>query len=113
MTQHAAAMVQWNMFRPSQGTGGAAAYDYGSDQPQLIPRVAEGGTLWLITSRRKGKNPRQYHLAYKLVDCSQVDPHQSLFSGRWKYVVRARDWDHSRHFKFNDATSTLRRLCFT
>jgi len=113
MTQHAAAMVKWDTFRPSQGTGGAAVYDYGSDQEILLDRVATGGTLWLITSRRKGKNPRQYHLAYKLVSCTRVDPHQSLFSGQYQYVVRSKDWAHSRHFKYNLATDTLRRLHFT
>jgi hypothetical protein len=36
-----------------------------------------------------------------------------LFSGRYDYVVRTRDRRASRHFGFNDATSTLRRLRFT
>jgi hypothetical protein len=30
--------------------------------------VGDGGTLWLVTSRRKQREPRRYHLAYKLVD---------------------------------------------
>jgi hypothetical protein len=106
-------MVKWETFRPSGGTGGAAVYDYGSNQERLLLRVADGGTLWLITSRRKASGPTRYHLAYKLVNCVKVDPQQSLFSGRWKYVVRARDWAQSRHFKYNDATDTLRRLQFT
>lgn len=106
-------MVRWDTFRPSGGTGGAAVYDYGSDQEHLLQRVADGGTLWLITSRRKGDGPTRYHLAYKLVNCTKVDPQQSLFSGQWKYVVRARDWAQSRHFRYNDATDTLRRLQFT
>lgn len=113
MTAHAVAMVRWNVFRPSEGTGGAAVYDYGSDQELLLDRVADGGTLWLITSRRRGKEPRRYHLAYKLVNCTQVPREQSIFSGRWKYVVRARDWRASRHFGYNDATDTVRRLQFT
>ena len=113
MATHAAAMVKWEIFRPSKGTGGAAVYDYGSDQKQLHQRVATGGTLWLITSTRKAKQPRRYHLAYKLVNCTVVRPEESIFSGDWKYVVRAKDWGQSRHFGYNDATDTVRRLQFT
>jgi hypothetical protein len=103
-------MVSWKTFRP---TGGGAFYDYGSDQRRLLERVADGGTLWLVTSTRRGRQPRRYHLAYKLVDCVVIDPAASLYSGRYGYVVRARDWRASRHFGFNDATSTLQRLRFT
>ena len=113
MATQAAAMVKWEIFRPSKGTGGAAVYDYGSDQEKLHERVARGGTLWLITSTRKGEEPRRYHLAYKLVDCAIVRPEESIFSGKWKYVVRAQNWNRSRHFGYNDATDTLSRLRFT
>ncbi len=113
MATHAAAMVKWEIFRPGKGTGGAAVYDYGSDQKQLHERVGKGGTLWLITSTRKGKEPRRYHLAYKLMNCGIIRPEESIFSGKWKYVVRARDWNQSFHFGYNDATDTLRRLKFT
>jgi hypothetical protein len=113
MVAHAIAMVRWSTFRPGRGAGGAAAFDYGSDQARLLDRVGDGGTLWLVTSRRRGRSPRRYHLAYKLVDCAPVPPEDSTFSSRWEYVVRARDWRASRHFGLNDATSTLRRLRFT
>jgi hypothetical protein len=105
-------MVAWKTFRPG-GTGGVAVYDYGSNQRRLLERVGDGGTLWLVTSTRRKRQPRRYHLAYKLVDCTAIEPRASLFSGRYDYVVRARDWQASRHFGFNDATSTLRRLRFT
>ena len=113
MAKQAVAMVKWEIFRPGKGTGGAAVYDYGSDQKKLHERVAKGGTLWLITSTRKGKEPRRYHLAYKLVDCGIIRAEESIFSGEWKYVVRAQDWNGSRHYSYNDATDTLRRLKFT
>jgi hypothetical protein len=114
MTKHAAAMVKWNVFRPGRGRGGAAVYDYGSNQKRLLQRVADGGTLWLVTSRRKGDGPLLYHLAYKLVGCKEVDRDDSLFSGeKWQFVVRAGDWAQSRHFGYNDATDTLRLLEFT
>lgn len=107
------AKVKWDIFRPSGGTGGAAVYDYGSNKKILLERVSNGGTLWLVTSRRRGKEPTRYHLAYKLVNCTRVLPEESIFSGkRWKYVVRAQDWRQSRHFGYNDATGTLRRLQF-
>jgi hypothetical protein len=88
-------------------------YDYGSDQKRLLETVADGGTLWLVTSRRKANQPRTYHLAYKLVECYAIAPYESLFSGRWKYVVRAKDWSRSRHFKYNEALSSLKRLRFS
>jgi len=113
MRNAAIAMVKWEVFRPTGGGGGAAVFDYGSDQKQLHVRAAEGGTLWLITSTRRGKDPRRYHLAYKLVDCTAIPREESIFSGQWKYVVRARNWTDSRHFGFNDATDTIRRLRFT
>jgi hypothetical protein len=104
-------MVSWKTYRPGGGTEGPVR-GYGSDQRRLLERVADGGTLWLVTSTRRGRQPRQYHLAYKLVDCVAVDPADS-FSGRYRYVVRGEDWRASRHFGFNDATSTLQRLRFT
>jgi hypothetical protein len=110
--QHAAAMVAWKTFR-SGATGGAKAYDYGSNQRRLLDRVDGGGTLWLITSTRRARESRRYHLAYKLTDCAAIDPMTSLFSGRYAYVVRAGDRRVSHHFGFNDATSTLQRLRFT
>jgi hypothetical protein len=113
MAKQAAAMVKWQIFRPGKGTGGAAVYDYGSDKKLLHQRVADAGTLWLITSTRKSKEPRRYHLAYKLANCKIVRPEESIFSGKWKYVVRAQDWEKSCHFGYNDATDTLRRLQFT
>jgi len=97
--KHAAAMVKWDVFRPSQGTGGAAVYDYGSNQKRLL--------------QRKGGGPLRYHLAYKLVDCKQIKPENSTFSGVWDYVVRAGDWAKSRHFRYNDAIDTLQLLEFT
>jgi hypothetical protein len=113
MTKHAVAMVRWDIFRPGKGAYGAKVLDYGSDQERLVERVADGGTLWLITSRRRRNKLRRYHLAYKLVDCTRVDPFDSKFSGDWKYVVRAGDWRQSRHFGYNDATDTVRLLRFT
>jgi hypothetical protein len=104
-------MVSWKTYRPGGGTEGPVR-GYGSDQRRLLERVADGGTLWLVTSTRRGQQPRHYHLAYKLVDCDTIDPAAS-FSGRYRYVVRGRDWRESRHFGFNDATSTLQRLRFT
>ncbi len=112
MATEAVAFVEWKRFRPDRGTGGAAVYDYGSDQRQLHQRAANGGTLWLITSTRKTNEARRYHLAYKLVNCTAVRPEESIFSGAFRYVVRAQDWRQSRHFGYNDATDTLRRLHF-
>ena len=108
---HAMAMVKWKVFRP--GRLGLKTFDYGSNQAQLIKKIGDGGTLWLVTSRRKGSEARRYHLAYKLVNCSQIPREMSGTSGKlWKYVVRG-DTDKSVHFKYNDVTDVLRRLTFT
>jgi hypothetical protein len=112
MVPHALAMVKWKTFRPG-GQGGVAVYDYGSDQKRLIEIVGSGGTLWLVTSRKRPKQPRTYHLAYKLIDCYQIPREDSIFSGKWKYVVRAGERGRSVHFQYNDVTETLRRLRFT
>ena len=113
MKTHAVAYVKWEIFRPGKGTGGVAVYDFGSNKKELQKKVSDGGTLWLITSTLNKKEPRKYHLAYKLVKCKTILPEESLFSGRWKYVVRAQDWNESRHFGYNDATDVLNRLQFT
>jgi hypothetical protein len=113
MKSHAVAYVKWEIFRPEKGTGGVAVYDFGSNKKELHKKVSNGGTLWLITSTRKKKELRKYHLAYKLVNCKSILPEESIFSGRWKYVVRAQDWKESRHFGFNDATNVVSRLQFT
>ena len=106
-------MVKWEVFRPKTGLGapdslyGHAQY-YGSNQARLLERVSEGGTLWLITSRRKGRDQRTHHLAYKLTNCVAVEAHKP-----WKYVVRASGSAQSRHFGYNEATEQLKRLQFT
>ena len=112
MNKHAMAFVRWEIFRPGGGKPGERVYDYGSDQIRLVNLVGEGGTLWLVTSKGMPGN-KTYHLAYKLADCHQIPKEKSHFSRNWKYVVRAQDWGNSLHFKYNNATDILRRLCFT
>lgn len=114
MTTHAMAMVKWNVFR--SGGGGeryTRSYYYASKQKRLVNLVGDGGTLWLVTSRRKRGEPRRYHLAYKLVDCVAAPPWEEKAEQFGPYMVRARDWDRSVHFPYNDATDTLLRLRFT
>jgi hypothetical protein len=67
----------------------------------------------LATSRRKPGEPRRYHLAYKLVDCVAAPPWEEKAEQFGRYMVRARDWDNSIHFPYNDVTETLLRLRFT
>lgn len=112
MCLHAMAMVKWKIFRPSGG-GGVAVYDYGSDQKRLVDIVGKKGTLWLVTSRGHVKERRSYHLAYKLSECYQVPRENSIFSGKWKYVVRAGNRDNSTHFAYNDITDSIQRFQFT
>jgi hypothetical protein len=114
MTTHAMAMVKWNVFR--SGGGGepyTRSYYYASKQKRLVDLVGDAGTLWLVTSRRRKGGPRRYHLAYKLVDCFAVPPSEEKAEQFGPYMARARDWDRSAHFPYNDATDTLRRLRFT
>jgi hypothetical protein len=122
MATHAMAMVKWNVFR--SGGGGepyTRSYYYASKQKRLVNLVGDGGTLWLVTSRRKPGEERRYHLAYKLVDCVAAPPSEEKAeatssyarSGFGPYMVRARDWGNSVHFPYNDATDTLLRLRFT
>ncbi len=113
MTTHAMAMVKWNVFRA--GGGGepyTRSYYYASRQKRLV-KVGDGGTLWLVTSRRKPGEERRYHLAYKLVDCVAAPPWEEKAEQFGPYMVRARDWGSSVHFPYNDATDMLLRLRFT
>ena len=75
--------------------------------------VGDGGTLWLVTSRRKRGDERRYHLAYKLVDCVAAPPWEEKAEQFGPHMVRAQDWSGSVHFPYNDATDTLLRLRFT
>jgi hypothetical protein len=103
------ANVRWSVFRP--GDSGGLSHDYGSDRRRIENAVGDGGTLWLVTSRRTAGAPRTYHLAYKLVGCRPIDPAGSAFSGRYRYVVRASKG--AKHFGLNDATELIRDLEFT
>jgi hypothetical protein len=107
-------MVKWKVFR--SGGGGepyTRSYYYASKQKRLVDLAGDGGTLWLVTSRRRRGEPHRYHLAYKLVDCVAASPSEEKAERFGPYMVRARDWDRSVHFPYNDATDTLRRLRFT
>lgn len=114
MTTHAMAMVKWNVFR---GGGGGERYTrsyyYASKQKRLVNLVGDGGTLWLVTSRRRRGEERRYHLAYKLVDCVAAPPWEEKVEQFGSYMVSAQDWGSSVHFPYNDATDTLLRLRFT
>jgi hypothetical protein len=114
MPTHAMAMVKWNVFRPGAGSEMfTRSYFYASRQKRLVNLVGDGGTLWLVTSRSRGDGPRRYHLAYKLVDCVAAPPSEEKAEEFGPYMVRARDWDRSTHFPYNDATDVLLRLRFT
>ncbi len=114
MPTHAIAMVKWKVFRPEEDSERYnRSYYYACKQKRLIDLVGDGGTLWLVTSRRKAGEPRRYSLAYKLVDCISAPPWQEKAEQFGPYMVRARNWDHSVHFSSNDATQTLLRLHFT
>jgi hypothetical protein len=107
-------MVKWNVFR--SGGGGelyTRSYYYASRQKRLVDLVGDGGTLWLVTSRRKPGEERRYHLAYKLVGCVAAPPWEEKAEQFGPHMVCARDWGSSVHFPYNDATDTLLRLCFT
>jgi hypothetical protein len=114
MTPHAIAMVKWKVFRPGAGSElFTRSYYYASRQRRLVNLVGDGGTLWLVTSRRKRGEPRRYHLAYKLVDCVAAPPSEEIAEQFGPYMVHARDWDRSVHFPYNEVTETLLRLRFT
>ena len=114
MTTHAMAMVKWNVYRSGGGAGPyTRSYYYAGKKKRLVDLVGEGGTLWLVTSRRRRGEPRRYHLAYKLVNCIAAPPSEEKAEQFGPYMVRARDLDRSVHFAYNDATDTLRRLRFT
>jgi hypothetical protein len=113
MTTHAMAMVKWNVFRSGGGAPYTRSYYYASKQKRLVNLVGDGGTLWLVTSRRQPGEERRYHLAYKLVDCIAAPPWEEKAEQFGPYMVRARDYGSSVHFAHNDATDTLLRLRFT
>jgi hypothetical protein len=114
MTTQAMAMVKWDVFRPAAGSElFTRSYYYACRQKRLVNLVGDGGTLWLVTSRRRPGESRRYHLAYKLVDCQAAPPWEEKAEQFGPYMVRARDWDRSVHFPYNDVTDTLLRLRFT
>jgi hypothetical protein len=114
MPNHAMAMVKWEVFRSAKSGGRySRSYVYACKQKRLVNLVGDGGTLWLVTSRRKPGEPRRYSLAYKLVDCRSTPPWQEKAEEFGDYMVSAQDWVHSIHFPYNDATELLLRLRFT
>ena len=115
MATHAMAMVKWEVFRSGEREGDRykSSYYYACKQKRLVDLVGQGGTLWLVTSRRKAGQPRRYHLAYKLVDCMTEEPWTEKAEEFGRYMVVSHDRRRSVHFSYNDATAILRRLIFT
>ena len=106
-------MVKWGFFRPGSGIGRySRSYFYASKQKRLLRIVGQGGTLWLVTSRRLKGQLRNYHLAYKLVDCTATQPTEEIAKEFGPYMVSARNWQRSIHFPYNNATEMLLRLKF-
>jgi hypothetical protein len=106
-------MVKWNTFRPGDPDEQVTrSYYYASRQKRLVNLVGGGGTLWLVTSKRRPGEPRRYHLAYKLVNCTTAAPQPEVARAFGPYMVRG-DFDRSQHFPYNDATGVLLRLGFT
>jgi hypothetical protein len=112
MTTHAMAFVKWDVFRPGRERPTERSFKYASRQRRLITLVGNGGTLWLVTSRRTQDGALRYSLAYKLVDCVARTPDPAKEERFGPNMVYGQDWIRSVHFPYNDATGILRRLRF-
>jgi hypothetical protein len=113
MATHALAFVEWKGYRRSEDQHyNPPEFFYAHPKERLVKLVGGGGTLWVITSRRR-KGKRRYSLAYKLVNCQPKRPDikkKRLFG---KHMVQSRDWRGCRYYSFDhDVTAELLKLSF-
>jgi hypothetical protein len=111
MPNHALAFVNWNVFRRrSDERRPERSFFYASPKPQLIKRIGDGGTLWVITRRLDSK---RYSLAFKLVNCRTWDDVPHYISNKYgNNLVVSENWDACEHYPYNDITEQLMRLRF-
>lgn len=108
------ALVKYNFFKstPENNERYGRANWYKSNQKRLIEIVANGGTLWVITSLKQTKDTtRIYSLAYRLMNCKPLkltDPTKDRFG---KYGVQSAFKD-SEHFGHNNMNEILLSLSF-
>lgn len=124
--KHAITMVNYNQIESNEQNKelyGKANW-YNSHQKRLLQLVGEGGTLWLVTSRKNKKfdnkatttsldnnERRHYSLAYKLSHCRPqkiIDPKKLAFG---KYGVTC-DPKHADHYLPNYINDVLMDLEF-
>lgn len=86
-------------------------YRYFSAQPRVVDLAGKGGTLWLVTSRRRRKK-RAYQLVYKLVDCCKTELPAHLMTHFGRYGI-AGDKVRSRQYPSNDMNYVLMSLRFS
>ncbi len=114
MPKSAIARVNWDTYHspPEEVKDTIDRYGpvrfYGSTRSQLVSRVADGGTLWLVTRRPNKTRLPIYCIAYKILNCSQVDSHWS----KYRYMVAGKGRDSWVHFPHNDATDVILDLHF-
>ena len=106
----AIAMVKFSVFRSTDENREkfGKAYWYKSKNKRLVDLVAKGGTLWVVTSLKKG-DQRTYSLAYKLVDCSPLestDLTKDAF-GRYGVIGKIKSSDHYGMNAMNDVLMEL------
>jgi hypothetical protein len=79
-----------------------------SKETTLQELVGDGGTLWIVVSRRR-KGRRLYSLTFKLVDCRPCNYKTAVEFGR--YAIKG-NRDSSSYFPSNDATLLLMSMRF-
>jgi len=117
MVEHALAFVNYKYFKTSKENRKkySKAYWYVSKKPRIANLVGDGGTLWVVTSRRPPKEERGdriYSLAYKLIDCQTFEVWDHLKKDFGEYGVIG-DYRKSQHFPSNNMTNVLLSLEFS
>jgi hypothetical protein len=117
MVEHALAFVNYKYLKTSKENRKkySKAYWYVSKKPRIANLVGDGGTLWVVTSRRppkEEKGDRIYSLAYKLVDCQTFEVWDHLKKDFGEYGVIG-DYRTSQHFPSNNMTNVLLSLEFS
>jgi pimeloyl-ACP methyl ester carboxylesterase len=113
---HAMVMIRWDAWFP-EGSDAPRHFDtYRSRQDRLAMLMDNGGTIWVVTSRKDAEGNRRYQLAYRLEDVDIVSrpmPVKTKASIARDYVFRAPTARNVLQFPLHDATQTLLQLNFT
>ncbi len=106
-SRHALAIALWEKNRIGWLEGDFLGL--ASRKPHLQEMIGDGGTLWIVVSRRQSHGPRKYSLSFRLDGCRKKTYDRDGAFGRYAVLGHP---DRSTVFASNDAKHLLLGMRF-